>query len=108
MSFFTNVSLPLRNICQRSVIEDICDRVAHIAHDEPQATGLFVRAAAGFISHLTHALDRGDGSVQYTEDLPERELAGRTGKIIATTNTHLAVQQSGVLERKKDLFEEFG
>ena len=108
IQFFADGALPFRDIRQGSIVKDICDCITHIAHNKSQATDFFIRAAAGFIRHLTHTLDGGDRAIQDAEDLPECDLAGGSGKIIAAADTHLAVQQSGVLECKQDLFEEFG
>ena len=105
---FADRTLTFGHISQAGVIQNIGDGIADIAHRKAQAAGLFVRAAAGFVSRLAHASDGRHGTIQHTEDLTEGDLFGRPGQVIPAADPHLTVQHPGVLERKQDLLKELG
>jgi len=72
------------NVCQSVSIQDVCDGIPHIHHQDPQPAMFFVRAGAPLIGGLAYTLDWGERSVNQTHNLPNRDALRRPSQKVAT------------------------
>ena len=98
----------VEDIRQSGVVKDMGDSIAHIEHCQAQTTGAFIRAAAWLVSHLADTADGSERAIQDAHDLTKIDLFGGMGQVVSATDTHLTLQQAGILQSQQDLFEKLG
>lgn len=90
------------------MVENVRDGIPHLTHGLLERARGFSRVGtvrALLVGGLTDAADRGQRSIQNTDDLAQRDVFRRFDKGIAAPDTSTTRQQAGTLQGEQYLFE---
>lgn len=90
------------------VVQDVRDRIAHFTHGILNRAETFCRVGTVrtfLVSGLADTPDRGQRSIQESNDLSHRQVAGWLDQRIAAVDAPLAGDEPGALQREENLLE---
>ena len=85
----------LADLSECVAVENVCDGVVHIEHEEAQAAVFLIGAGAFGIGRVAHASDRRERAVDEPHDLAHGNILGRLGEEEAAVLTALAIDDAG-------------
>ena len=94
-----------RDLSETVTIENICDGVAHIEHEEAQAAVLLVGAGAFGVGGVTHASDRRERAVDEPHDFAHRDVFRGLCEEETTVLAALPINDSGFAQLNENLLQ---
>lgn len=92
------------------MVENVGNGIPDFTHgllERARGFGCVGTVRALLVGGLADAADRGEGSIQDTDDLAKRDFFRRFDKGIAAPDSSPTGQQAGAFQREENLFQEF-